>query len=626
MIGTYRCWVAAGAAVAIVLSGCTGAISANEDIGQVRYVDGGAQIIVPALWAGTDANGDPVGGIEPAEIFISTSARTPEYSVDLADIAAEGAGSAWQAATAMASAFATAFASANPAAVDLGFTVTGAIDGPSAGGILTVGLIAAFQGQSLRPGVTMTGTISADGSIGPVGGVLTKIEAAAREGFDTVVLPAALAPQDWDSGNAFTELADSLNVTLIPVNTIGEAYAAMTGGMIEAPDLSPGPPLSARTEAVTTSDTEGMVQRLARTLDSAAQVLPEDLAAWAQTQVTNARQDLAAGNTARAYGKSTFALTQITRAVAASDLDSMLTSQGPQAAREYLEARARDVRNRAERTLQAASTTEVRGLAQCFALPTAMGWSSFAQVTMTGVLEELAQNPDEDTLREMAASIAEGELGIDVFLPPALAVVTSIDEGGGEDCSEIAPHLSGYSRFLIRAADATSNYLTNVLGTTLQDLELKEDYTQGALAADQLAQGVTPAIDPYPQEAQQFTLALTYFWLTSYAVSALQAYAVVPDESPGVYSARRAEAMHISIDQTWWFIKYRAEILAAQGFDTGAPIWSARWALEESLSQRNSAYATDADWLALGELWYDGLQVTAMLSYLNPATIQEQRD
>jgi hypothetical protein len=161
---------------------------------------------------------------------------------------------------------------------------------------------------------------------------------------------------------------------------------------------------------------------------------------------------------------------------------------------------------------------------------------------------------------------------------------------------------------------------------TLEDVELKQDYTSGALAADQLAQGVTPETDPYSKEAEQFTLALTYYWLTSYAVSAKQAYAVMPGQSPGEFAAMRKEAMDISVDQAWWFIKYRAEILADQGFDTGAPIWSARWALEESLTQRDGPYSTDADWLALGELWYDGLQITAMLSYLDPATIQQQSE
>lgn len=616
---------AAGVAVALLLTGCSSKSSLPSDIGDLRYEDGGARITVPALWAGTDAGGKPVGGVEPAEIFVSTSSLTPEYSVNLADIAAEGAGAAWQAATGMASAFATAFASADPATVDLDFTVTGPIDGPSAGGILTVGLIAAFQGRSLTPGVTMTGTITANGSIGPVGGVLTKIESAAREGFTTVVLPAALSPDDWETGNKFTELADSLGMTLVPVDTIGEAYAAMTGDPIEDPDLTPGPPLSDRTQAVTSAGTQEILEILEATLGSSDPRLPEGLAAWAVDQLAQAQADAARGDNARAYGNGAFALIQIVRAQARADTAARLLSQGPKPTRELVLARAQEVLEKAERTLAEASKTPVRGLPQCFALPTAMGWSTFAQVTMTGVLDELSATTDENAVVEMAASIAEGELGIDVFLPQALKVVESLDTGEGEDCNQIAQHLSGYSRFLVRASDSATTYLTNVLGSTLEDVELKDDYTGGALAAEEMAKGVTPEIDPYPNEAEQFTLALTYYWLTSYAVSALQAYAVTPGQAPGEFDATRRRSMDISVDQAWWFIKSRAQILAARDFDTGAPIWSARWALEESLAQRGGMYSTGADWLALGELWYDALQITSILSYLDPATIQAPR-
>lgn len=618
--------VACSVVMALLIAGCSNTASLPADAGQLKYEDGGARITVPALWAGTDSQGNAVGGVEPAQIFVSTSALTPEFSVNLADIAAKGAGPAWQAATGMASAFATAFAGADPAAVDLDFTVTGPIDGPSAGGILTVGLIAAFQGRSLTPGVTMTGTITANGSIGPVGGVLTKIESAAREGFTTVVLPAALSPDDWEPGNQYTELADSLGVTLVPVNTIGEAYAAMTGDPIEEPDLSPGPALNEQTQAVTAASTQANLERLGASLDASNRRLPDDLARWAEQQLTAAQADATGGNNARAYGNSAFALTQVIRGEATAEATERLRTDGPQSTRDLLRTRAREVLEKAQLTLTAASVTPVRGLSQCFALPTAMGWSAFAQVTMEGVLDELESSTDESTLVEVAASIAEGELGIDLFLPQALAVVESLDSGGGESCDQIAQHLSGYSRFLVRAADSAATYLTDVLGSTLEDVELKDDYTAGALAADDLAQGVTPEIDPYPSEAEQFTLALTYYWLASYAVSALQAYAVMPGQSPGEFAAMRKEAMDISVDQAWWFIKFRAEILAARGLDSGAPIWSARWALEESLTQRDGPYSTDADWFALGELWYDALQLTAMLSYIDPVSIQAPQE
>jgi hypothetical protein len=612
------------ALIALLLTACSGSASEPESVGQVRYVDGYARVTVPALWAGADSDGNPVGGVEPAEIVVSTAGRTPEYAVDLADIEAQGAGNAWRAATSMASAFATVFASVDPATVDLNFTVTGPIDGPSAGGILTVGLIAAFQGQSLRPGATMTGTITADGSIGPVGGVLTKIESAAREGFTTVVLPYSLAPGSWAKGNEFTERGDSLGVTIVPVHTIGEAYAAMTGSPIEPPDLSPGPPLRKKTQDVTERVTAQTIQLLQNTLLVETSIDP-DLKAWAELSLTQANQDIKRGNFARAYGNTAFALTEIVRDQAARDIGSRIQGDGLNKTQQFVRERATQVRRKAQRALTSGSATPVQGLSQCFALPTALGWASFAQVTMDGVLNQIKPESDEALIIDFAQSIAESELGIDIFLPQALDVVTSLDQDSGENCSETAQHLSGYSRFLVQAAQASQGYLGDVLGSELdrEDMSLKQDYTAGALSAADRAKNVTPEVDPYPEEVEQYTTALTYFWLTSYAVSAKQAYEVMPASTPGDFAALRQESMDIAVDQTWWFIKYRAEILSQQGLDTGAAIWSARWALEESLANRGGPYSTDADWLALGELWFDAVQMTTMLSYLAPTTIKE---
>jgi hypothetical protein len=132
---------------------------------------------------------------------------------------------------------------------------------------------------------------------------------------------------------------------------------------------------------------------------------------------------------------------------------------------------------------------------------------------------------------------------------------------------------------------------------------------------------VTPKVDSFSEEAQQLSTALTFYWLTSYAVSAKQSYAIAASETPGQFNAMNQDAMDIVVDQSWWFTKFRAERLTGMGIDTGAAMWSARWALEQSLDNRDGPYPTESDWLALGELWYDAIQTTTMLSYLTPTTI-----
>jgi predicted S18 family serine protease len=67
-----------------------------------------------------------------------------------------------------------------------------AVDGPSAGGVLTVAIMAAVRNQEILDGVYMTGTINSDGSIGEVGGVPYKALAAAEAGARVILVPVGL--------------------------------------------------------------------------------------------------------------------------------------------------------------------------------------------------------------------------------------------------------------------------------------------------------------------------------------------------------------------------------------------------------------------------------------------------
>jgi len=63
------------------------------------------------------------------------------------------------------------------------------VDGPSAGAAITIAIIAAIRHQSLNATVYMTGTISNEGEIGVVGGILEKALAAAKNGSRLFIVP-----------------------------------------------------------------------------------------------------------------------------------------------------------------------------------------------------------------------------------------------------------------------------------------------------------------------------------------------------------------------------------------------------------------------------------------------------
>jgi hypothetical protein len=110
-------------------------------------------------------------------------------------------------------------------ATGIAYRPTGS-DGPSGGAAMAVGFMALFNGDRIRRGVAMTGTLNADGTVGPVGSLPDKIRAAAREGYRTILIPAGqLSDARWN----LVQLGMELNVEIKEVDSVEQAYRLMTG-------------------------------------------------------------------------------------------------------------------------------------------------------------------------------------------------------------------------------------------------------------------------------------------------------------------------------------------------------------------------------------------------------------
>ncbi|MGQ0803689.1 MAG: endopeptidase La [Actinomycetota bacterium] len=93
-------------------------------------------------------------------------------------------------------------------------------DGPSAGITMTTALASLLSGRSVRAGVGMTGEVTLQGRVLPIGGVKQKVLAAQRAGLTTVVLPTRNGPDLDDVPEA---VRDALTFHL--VDDISEVLA-----------------------------------------------------------------------------------------------------------------------------------------------------------------------------------------------------------------------------------------------------------------------------------------------------------------------------------------------------------------------------------------------------------------
>lgn len=120
------------------------------------------------------------------------------------------------------------------------------IGGPSAGALFAVGFTALLLDLHLNSSVTMTGMINPDGTIGPVGGLKEKLEAAASSGFKVFLVPSGQriysypvyeeATIGWVTIRRVTyrvidlvEYGKNLGISVVEVSTVLDALYYFTG-------------------------------------------------------------------------------------------------------------------------------------------------------------------------------------------------------------------------------------------------------------------------------------------------------------------------------------------------------------------------------------------------------------
>jgi hypothetical protein len=204
-------------------------------------------VIVHPLAFFNDSQGQPIGECLAARLEIG-GIPAGRVRIGVYEPEVGGTTDVWRAATWSAALVAAQLTDFDPRALQLSVESRRSTDGPSAGALLTVGLVASIRGDKLRDDVTMTGTINPDGTIGPVGGVPLKIDGAVKAGKRIVLIPdsagSEVDPRTGQNVNA-VQYGWQRNIEVRPVRDIWAAYEVFTGVQLprtegaELPELEP---------------------------------------------------------------------------------------------------------------------------------------------------------------------------------------------------------------------------------------------------------------------------------------------------------------------------------------------------------------------------------------------------
>jgi hypothetical protein len=197
----------------------------------------GGEATVKAVWFRGQPGVKVEGGT--ADITVRLSPNTKEgASVGVIEEFADGTGNQWRTASWLAAFNASRAVGRSLVEHEYLVRAGGHIDGPSAGMLMTSTMMALLRGRPLLPNTTMTGTINPDGSAGPVGGIVQKMQGAKASGIARFGYPMGTRNHTDLAKNEQVDLHDvgaQLGLEVREIHDLHEAYEFMTGDRLERP-------------------------------------------------------------------------------------------------------------------------------------------------------------------------------------------------------------------------------------------------------------------------------------------------------------------------------------------------------------------------------------------------------
>lgn len=293
-------------------------------------------VVVDALWFAQDGN-NVLGGTSSVKVTVAKK-ENRELRVGFYESEVSGTGAQWRSSGWMAVITSALLLGIDPSTHEFTFDVAGRIDGPSAGALMTIAVLAGYLGDEVRDDAAMTGTINPDGTIGPVGGIPHKIQGAAENGKKLVLVPGG---QRYDFDYAEQRSVDVVEVGRVNgievqlVSDIYDAYELLTGN--ELPSLDGTGPRAAYPPRAFDKMRAGTISWVAKYQTDRGRFtsLPADIQDYrvdsiliADDLAAKADKALGEGQIAVAYQNAVWAATEARSAAQAAELDNLYFNQG----------------------------------------------------------------------------------------------------------------------------------------------------------------------------------------------------------------------------------------------------------------------------------------------------------
>lgn len=459
--------------------GLVGAVASAVVLASCGQVASESQT-VRALWYGKQVDGSIVQGVTPVVVSADSDDVQSDVVVDLSDMKQSDTGDYWDAAAHSAAVVGTISSAADPREVRIRFDVGESIDGPSAGGLLTVAVWSDLAAARIREDRSMTGTIMPDGGLGPVGGIPAKIRAASAAGITMVAIPKgqriSIDPESRQSVDVI-EQGKSLGVEVVEAASVGEAYRLLTDEPASAVDAEPGA-VDADLQAMLATRSAETLHVLAKTpvIAGENEARTERVRRSINDAIKYSRAALESGDSIASYAASSEALGVVV------SWNAAITAKRDAAEHtvdtvERLRALVGRTTTEIEAGIAAASRKEVAFVEQLPAMVDAMCWGVDALNELRQAERELVSASTPDEVARAASTIAVAKYDGTDRLVTAVDGALLTGKKPLQNESEAWDFIGGYADLLAEAAMANIDYAAEAgksKGASARDQELSE--------------------------------------------------------------------------------------------------------------------------------------------------------